>query len=309
MNLFNNISDYIHHRLSETKMKQFENELNTNYELRKAYLLELHLYNNALREKVVNAQRNATQPQAPTRMARFSSWAVAASLLFLLGLGFYLISNKQEDKVQIADNQPIIIQPVEELPTKENEKTVVTEEIPSSKTDKQTPKNSPKSDAIANLKTNKNNTFQPSEVGTHIRGVEDENEYSIVELTNINKHYKSPISAITLDELADAKQLVMKGQYEAALVKLSAEPTTTEQVALLKAIALFESKQYENAARILMPMYKNPNAIYPQTQWMLGWSFYMQGKTDAAKTIFKKVAADANHPFQREAENLLNVLE
>ncbi|MBP6977600.1 MAG: tetratricopeptide repeat protein [Bacteroidales bacterium] len=74
-------------------------------------------------------------------------------------------------------------------------------------------------------------------------------------------------------------------------------------------ICYIETGQFDDAIRYLSDITSNTNSLYNKpAEWYLGLCYLKTGRTNEATEIFRKIASDPIHDFQKDAAKILSEL-
>ncbi|MCC6726329.1 MAG: hypothetical protein IT258_17610 [Saprospiraceae bacterium] len=111
---------------------------------------------------------------------------------------------------------------------------------------------------------------------------------------------------------AKESQLLQKADYKTALKLLSkreALSASNDTVQYLTAVALLYSGKPSAASQRLFLLNSPGNAFQQESQGLLGLSYLLQGRDDAARQVFEMIGKDRKHARQEAALSLLDSLE
>ncbi len=296
------IEAYLEGSLSQEAQAAFEQELRQNPAFaqqveaqRKAIQL---LRRQLLRERVTTAL--AEEPVR--RKTRRWWWALVGTLLILLA-GYFFILRKKPGNPLPANQETV---PPDTA--RENEKIL---NVPSQEGKTIEDKKAP--DQPQPVAENKpSGLLPPAYPSPNVRGQNDGNEAWKALLDKVWYTQLPPGAARFGTSYADIVKALSEREFEGAFVQLEMLESTlpeSDTLRLLKGFCLLEMGEGSDALRYFSKLEDKQPGWKAWLEWHRGLALLLMGEVRKAAPEFRKIAKEKNHPFQRQSQKALDILE
>ncbi|MEM1324400.1 MAG: hypothetical protein AAGI23_00520 [Bacteroidota bacterium] len=109
------------------------------------------------------------------------------------------------------------------------------------------------------------------------------------------------------DALAEAMQSYEREQYETAIAQFATSPTT-DTIQFFSGVSALAVGQYETAIANLEAVVEIEGRFQREANWYLALSYLKSEEIEVAKEILTSIQKNNDHPYQKEATQLLEEL-